>query len=47
MTENKSVGRPLAYDEETKPVSFRVPLSHVEEIKEIVNKELVKLRVSF
>lgn len=45
MTENKSVGRPLAYDEETKPVSFRVPLSAIEGVKELVSNHLEKLRV--
>ena len=45
MTENKSVGRPLTYDEETKVISFRVPLSAIEEIKESVNNQLEKLRV--
>ena len=45
MTENKnnSVGRPLKYETETKVVSFRVPLSYLAEIKEVVNKHLVKL----
>ena len=45
MTENKSVGRPLAYDEETKVVSFRVPKSAIKEIKESVSNQLEKLRV--
>ena len=45
MTENKSVGRPLTYDEETKVVSFRIPLSAIKEIKELVSNQLEKLRV--
>lgn len=45
MTENKSVGRPLAYDEETKVIAFRVPKSAIKEIKETVNNQLEKLRV--
>ena len=45
MTENKSVGRPLTYDEETKVISFRVPLSAIKEIKESVSNQLEKLRV--
>ena len=47
MTENKSVGRPLAYDEETKVIAFRVPKSAIKEMKETVNNQLEKLRVSF
>lgn len=45
MTENKnnSVGRPDKYGEPTKVVSFRVPLSYLAEIKEVVNQHLVKL----
>ena len=45
MTENKnnSVGRPLKYETETKVVSFRVPINHVIEIKQLVNQHLVKL----
>ena len=45
MTENKSVGRPLSYNEETKVVSFRIPKSAIKEIKETVNNRLEKLRV--
>ena len=45
MTENKSVGRPLAYDEETKVIAFRVPKSAIKEIKEIISNQLEKLRV--
>jgi hypothetical protein len=47
MAENKSVGRPLAYDEETKVIAFRVPLSAIKEVKEIISNHLEKLRVSF
>ena len=47
MTENKSVGRPLAYDEETKVIAFRVPKSAIKKIKEIISNHLEKLRVSF
>ena len=47
MTENKSVGRPLIYQEETKVVSFRVPKSAIKEVKEIFSNHLEKLRVSF
>lgn len=43
MTEEKTVGRPDKYGEPTKVVSFRVPLSYLAEIKEVVNKHLVKL----
>ena len=42
MTENKSVGRPLSYNEETKVIAFRVPKSA---IKEIISNHLEKLRV--
>ena len=45
MIENKSVGRPLIYQEETKVVSFRVPKSAIKEIKEIISNHLEKLRV--
>ena len=45
MTENKSVGRPLAYEEQTKVVSVRVPLSAIKEVKEIISNHLEKLRV--
>ena len=45
MTENKSVGRPLIYQEETKVIAFRVPKSAIKEIKETVNNQLEKLRV--
>ena len=45
MTENKSVGRPLIYQEETKVVSFRVPKSAIKEVKEIISNHLEKLRV--
>lgn len=37
------VGRPPKYDEDTKVVGFRIPISAEEEIKEIVNNFLVKL----
>ena len=47
MTENKSVGRPLIYQEETKVVSFSIPKSAIKEIKETVNNRLEELRVSF
>lgn len=43
MTEEKTVGRPDKYGEPTKVVSFRVPESHLIEIKELVNQHLVKL----
>lgn len=43
MTEEKTVGRPDKYGEPTKVVSFRVPLSYLAEIKELVNQHLVKL----
>ena len=33
MIENKSVGRPLIYQEETKVVSFRIPKSAIKEVK--------------
>ena len=45
MTENKSVGRPLIYQEKTKVVSFRVPKSAIKEVKEIISNHLEKLRV--
>ncbi len=45
MTENKSVGRPLIYQEETKVIAFRVPKSAIKEIKETDNNRLEKLRV--
>ena len=45
MTENKSVGRPLIYQEETKVIAFRVPKSAIKEIKEAVNNQLEELRV--
>ena len=45
MTENKSVGRPLIYQEETIVVSFRIPKSAIKEIKEIISNHLEKLRV--
>jgi hypothetical protein len=45
MTENKSVGRPLSYNEETKVIAFRVPLSAIKEVKEIISNHLEKLRV--
>ena len=45
MTENKSVGRPLIYQEETKVIAFRVPKSAIKEIKETVNNRLEELRV--
>ena len=44
MTESKSVGRPLIYQEETKVIAFRVPKSAIKEIKETVNNRLEKLR---
>ena len=43
MTEEKTVGRPDKYGEPTKVVSFRVPESHLIEIKQLVNQHLVKL----
>ena len=45
MTENKSVGRPLSYNEETKVIAFRVPKSAIKERKEIISNHLEKLRV--
>ena len=45
MTESKSVGRPLIYQEETKVIAFRVPKSAIKEIKEIISNHLEKLRV--
>lgn len=45
MTENKSVGRPLIYQEGTKVVSFRIPKSAIKEVKEIISNHLEKLRV--
>ena len=45
MKRQASVGRPLTYDEETKVISFRVPLSAIKEIKESVSNQLEKLRV--
>lgn len=44
MTEEKTnVGRPDKYGEPTKVVSFRVPINHLIEIKQLVNQHLVKL----
>ena len=37
------VGRPPKYDEDTKVVGFRIPISCEKELKEIVNNFLVKL----
>ena len=45
IAENKSVGRPLSYNEETKVIAFRVPKSAIKEKKETVNNRLEKLRV--
>lgn len=38
-----SVGRPLKFNEETKVVGFRVPLSAEKTIREMVNKHLNEL----
>lgn len=42
MTE-RTVGRPGKYNEDTKVIGFRVPISAEEKIREIVNNFLVKL----
>lgn len=44
MTEKTiTVGRPQRYAEETKVIAFRVPLSSIDLIKEVVNGLLIKL----
>ena len=43
MIENRTVGRPQRYDEQTKVIAFRVPISKEDNIKELVNKFLIKL----
>jgi len=42
----KNAGRKSAYDEPTKTVSFRCPLSKTEELKEYVNAKLSEWAVS-
>lgn len=39
----KEIGRPLKYNEETKVIAFRVPVSCESSIREVVNKILIKL----
>lgn len=41
--EDKPVGRPEKYNEKTKVIAFRLPLSSIDLIKEVVNGLLVKL----
>lgn len=43
MKKRNTAGRPLKYDEPTKIVGFRVPISVEEKLREIVNNFLVKL----
>ena len=45
MTEQKTntVGRPQRYDEVTKVIAFRIPLSAEVSIRELVNQFLIKL----
>ena len=43
MTENRTVGRPQRYDEATKVIAFRVPLSAEDNIRELVTQFLIKL----
>ena len=45
MKQQRLVGRPLIYQEETKVVSFRIPKSAIKEVKEIISNHLEKLRV--
>ena len=42
MTE-KTVGRPEKYNERTKVIGFRIPISAEEKLREIVSNFLVKL----
>lgn len=43
MTEKNTVGRPEKYNERTKVVGFRIPISAEKQLREIVNNFLVKL----
>ena len=43
MTENRTVGRPQRYDEVTKVIAFRIPLSSENNIRELVTQFLIKL----
>ena len=41
----KVLGRPPKYEEETKVVSFRIPFSAEEKVKETVKELLTKLEI--
>lgn len=41
----EGAGKPSYYNEPTKPVTFRLPISKIDEIKEKFNKILEKYRI--
>lgn len=45
MKNLKNAGRKKQYSEQTKTIAFRVPLSKVEEVKQIVKTKLLEYKV--